>query len=139
MMRTLIRSRLIARIALAAILFSTVSPALAATLLADRPAALARLLGIPAKPQSQPLADQASHAHHTHHGSDSKSGSGDPHSDHGVFCSFCLNATSTLALTDSPVADSALPAATQDRPFERAESFRQIAEPVYRSRAPPLV
>jgi hypothetical protein len=110
------RRRLIAWIALAAMLFGAVSPACAGLLFFGRADVLGRMLGIPAvAPPSTPepaaaaddddcpheAASDAGHdgAHsgthwNAHHGSDDESG----HAAHGVFCSFCLTfgATGTV-------------------------------------------
>ena len=89
---------LCAWLALAATFFSAVSPALAAAILGDRPEALGRMLGLPA-----PAHDHGEHAHHSHEGhaanhDASPADEGAAHAAHGIYCSLCLNTSSTLTL-----------------------------------------
>src|SRR5262245_38868058 len=100
-------------IAIAAMLFGAVSPALAAALFADHAEILRRMLAIPAAqahavpqavsadddscPHEAPATGSAipSHAHH-----DAGAGSHETpeHAAHGIFCSFCLTAGSVVTL-----------------------------------------
>jgi hypothetical protein len=136
------RFRLYVWLSVFATLFSAVSPALAAAVLADRPAALGQMLGLPA-----PAAVEAHHGaeHAGHHGeadephgaAPAPSDDGTAHFAHGIYCSFCLNATSTVAIATSPPAlvlhsvRSFTPAPKRVCPA--AAAFH----PFFRSRAPP--
>jgi hypothetical protein len=133
------RSRFIAWVSLLATLFSAVSPAIAATLLTDQPAALAQLLGIPPVPQASPEDEHAAHGAHHHDGSDSKPGGGAPHTGHGIYCSFCLNASSTLALSAPLPLVVVATLASNDLADEPQHVFTTAFHPLYRSRAPPLL
>src|SRR5688500_12787403 len=98
MKRSRLRSLLPAWIALVAVLFSAVSPAIAAALLTDRPAALGRMLGLPA-----PAPECDEHAQHTNAGHEGHLAGDSPHEGaahdaHGIYCSLCLNSSSTLTL-----------------------------------------
>jgi hypothetical protein len=135
------RFRLYAWLSVLVTLFSAVSPALAAAVLADRPAALGQMLGLPASA----AADEPHGVEHTgHHGHAEEHGAapappddGTDHRAHGIYCSFCLNATSTVAIATSPPAlvlhrvASSTPAAERECPA--AAAFH----PFFRSRAPP--
>jgi hypothetical protein len=102
--RTLLRT---AGIALALMLFSALSPAMAATLFAGDSQVLGKMLAVPAAPTV--TAPAAGHEHHStrqseqhqHHQQQDQSTeetkSGDC-VDHGVFCSFCLSAGSTTTV-----------------------------------------
>jgi hypothetical protein len=135
------RFRLYAWMSVFVTLFSAVSPALAAAVLADRPAALGQMLGLPA-----PAAAEAHHGagHAGHHGDPDEHGAAPAPSDddtahraHGIYCSFCLNATSTVAIGAAPPAvllhsvPSFTPAAERECPAAAA------SHPFFRSRAPP--
>lgn len=117
--------RRVACVALAALLFSAVSPALAALLFAGHGEVLGRLLGLPAvsvpaadavpegiichdetaaAASEQPAADAS---HHADAGHESDEGSG--HAAHGTFCSFCLSPGATAALP-APTAVAVVPA-----------------------------
>ncbi|MGZ5231211.1 MAG: DUF2946 family protein, partial [Burkholderiales bacterium] len=95
-MQSATRSRHIAWATLVAMLFSAMSPGIAATLLSDQSAALSQLLGIP--PSSHEPALESHSAHAAHHGARSAPKSHDrpAHKSHDIYCSFCLNATSTV-------------------------------------------
>jgi hypothetical protein len=130
--------------ALAAVVFSALSPALAAAMLHDRPAALGQMLGIP-EPAPEPQTSHDVVEHAAHHGHAMHDGAATPpehdgsarHA-HGIYCSFCLNASSTAAVLAVPV----LPV------FAKLGSIAIAAEPLalatapsypwFRSRAPPL-
>ena len=110
------RRKRIACIALAAMLFGAVSPALAAALFHDRPEIMGRLLSIPLAPthaaeqtamaaerEACPLEFDAAAAdrevsHSAHDGAAGGSHSGSEHAAHGIFCSFCLAANSVTAV-----------------------------------------
>ena len=126
------RFRSIAWLSLAAMLFSAVSPAIAATLLADQPRALARMLGIPAAAETP--SDHA-HAHPAHHPKHTPT----PHTDHGIYCSLCLNASSTVAVI-AAASPAILVAPLRDiATAESQRSFTRAFSPLFRSRAPPAV
>lgn len=95
------RRKIAVWIALAALLFSALSPAMASVLFSDRPDILARVLALPAKPAVSEHADICRHdaagvAHrgNAEHSSEHESG----HAAHGIFCSFCLAASSVVTL-----------------------------------------
>jgi hypothetical protein len=135
-------SRLIAWATLAAMLFSAVSPGLAATLLSGRAEVFTQMLGIPAAPPEHP--DLASEHHHGHEAApDPDSGSsphdGTPHQTHGIYCSFCLNASATVALWSPPAAISVLTLAFHAEAVESDHAFTTAFLAHYRSRAPPFL
>ncbi len=150
------RRRLTAWIALFAMLFSAVSPAIAAALFRDRADILGRMLAIPAVVEHGPppqavLAEhdgcphesaadagreQLSHsAHHGNTGHESHDGS--EHAAHGTFCSFCLSPGSTVTLPASTAAasevtaaiDSFIPAGHEQRPAGVHASARHPRDP----------
>lgn len=117
------RSRLVAGIALFAVLFGAVSPAIAGVLFSGRADILGRLLAIPAASAKDSALDAALHGDICHEaapaaGGDARSGQhgalgheshdDSEHAAHGVFCSFCLTAGSTLAI-DAPDGAAVLP------------------------------
>ncbi|MDB5811522.1 MAG: hypothetical protein JWN94_3644 [Betaproteobacteria bacterium] len=105
--RTLFRA---AGITLALMLFSALSPAMAATLFAGESQVLGKMLGVPTaqsdavpatghEHHSAPQSEQ--HQHHQHHQQQDQSTEETKSGecvDHGVFCSFCLSAGSTTTL-----------------------------------------
>jgi hypothetical protein len=130
-----------------AMVFSALSPVLAAAVLADRPAALAQMLGIPGRGAEAVELSQADCHYeappgHTQHASDSHGAPHSPgdapaHEAHGIYCSFCLNASSTLAVPGAPAlalaaALAAAAVALEPPPLEVVPS-----RPHFRSRAPP--
>ena len=135
------RSRLVAWLALLTTLFSAASPTFAAALLPHEPAALARMLGIPAAAAQPAVADE--HAHHgAHHAPTHESSGGDKepdHAAHGVYCTFCLNPSSIATIAAAPVAaivlDLKFGVSSVDTQTARSTPFH----PPYRSRAPPRV
>jgi hypothetical protein len=131
------RSRLIAWVALLATLFSAVSPAFAAALLSDQPAALAQMLGIPPAPQIPAEGDHSAHAMHHHYGADSKANDGAPHKNHGIYCSLCLNASSTVAVAGLPAPIVIATLASNVSAAESQHGFITAFRPLFRSRAPP--
>lgn len=129
--------RLPAWIALVALVFAAVSPALAAALFADRPEISARILGLPAAPAPQQAADchdeagpaaPREHEDHEEH---------DHHASHGVFCSFCLVASSLLTLPSAPGLTLEPPASgsVADEPAAAPRVARRTAG--YQPRGPP--
>jgi hypothetical protein len=117
-MRSALSRRRIACVALAAMLFSAVSPAIAAALFSGRAEMLGRMLALPPAvaatldarlPQDdchQPeMAARDGDAHSGHHGSSGGGGHDDSgHAAHGVFCSFCLAASSAITLPSAATA-----------------------------------
>jgi len=145
----------VARIVLAAMLFSVLSPAIAAALFPDRPDILGRMLAVPAiaapaAPQDPTASDddacphesmghathgdaQATHHGHSSHGSHEDTG----HADHGTFCSFCLAASAVVTLPAAASTDPAVLIA--DVPASSGHA-REPAPPQlssHRSRGPP--
>src|SRR5262245_24823993 len=99
--------RMIACVALAAMLFGALSPAFAAVLFTERPEILGRLLAVPAPaapaaPQEAAVEDDDGCPHEHHAAPAHTSHENSEHAAHGVFCSFCLNATSAAALPAPP-------------------------------------
>jgi hypothetical protein len=136
-MQSATRSRHIAWATLVAMLFSAVSPGIAATLLSDQPAALAHLLGIPTPSHEPALADRSAHsAHHSAH-SAPESHDRPAHKGHDIYCSLCLNATSTVALSMSPASLCVLVVEVRARPTQSQNVLTAAFRPLYRSRAPP--
>jgi hypothetical protein len=133
-------------LALLATLFSAVSPAIAAAVLTERPAALARMLGIPATAAApaEETCDEHSGGHHaqqesagTAHHDAAPAGDGKAHRDHGIYCSFCLTASSTAAVL--PVPPALVLAATGECELIALQplAFPRPHRVVFRSRAPP--
>lgn len=93
------RRKLVARFVLAAMLFSALSPAMASVLFSDRPDILASLLALPAKPAGSAQGDIC-HTAGTAQQLDLKSQSDDApgRTTHGIFCSFCLAASSVVTV-----------------------------------------
>jgi hypothetical protein len=118
-------------------LFSAVSPAVAAALFTKEPAVLAQLLSVP--PARSPVPDEYSaHEQASHHGmSHSSPQHQPPHKTHGIYCSFCLNATSTLALSSVPLQVAGLVLEQEADAIEPPLTFTVVFQPLYRSRAPP--
>jgi hypothetical protein len=86
--------RLPAWLALVALVFSAISPALAAALFAERPEISARILGIAVTAPATDTAD----CHDDAEGTPQRHEQHDDHASHGTFCSWCLVASSLLAL-----------------------------------------
>jgi hypothetical protein len=129
--------RLIAWLSLIATLFSAVSPAMAAALLSDRSAALAQMLAIPAAGETPLQHVHAEHATHDHEGTPAPEQS--PHTDHALYCSLCLNASSTVAMPAAPVAVALATAASAIVARTTQQSFITSFQPFFRSRAPPAL
>jgi hypothetical protein len=121
-------------------LFSALSPALAAAFLKDTPGALGRMLGIASPPALSEVEECPEHA--AHHGAPAgdRSDDGNPeHAGHGVFCSFCLNPGSLVAVL-APAAPIGLPDLAFDITAAPPPPVRiQAAAASYRARAPPAV
>jgi hypothetical protein len=125
------RIRAIAWLSLVATLFSAVSPAIAGVLLAEQPRALARMLGIPV---AEPAPSHT--AHHAHdHGVPEPAQA--PHSNHGIYCSFCLHASSTLAVTGAAAPGAFAAPETGPLVVESRPVVITAFHPFFRSRAPP--
>ena len=131
-------------VAIAASVWSALSPAFAAAMLRDSPAALGQMLGIP-ETASQLEATHDVAEHSAHHGHAAHDGAPAPPEDdgsaqhsHGIYCSFCLNPSSTAAVLAVP----ALLALATFGPIVPAlePPSRDVAAayPWFRSRAPPL-
>ena len=108
-------------IALLAMLFGAVSPAMAALLFADRPQMLRRMLALPAPVAAEARAvdDGCPHeaAQGAHHGpSNHDSTDGADHAAHGIFCSLCLTASSVVTLLTGTGGLWAAAAASGDTP-----------------------
>jgi hypothetical protein len=137
------RFKSIAWLSLAAMLFSAVSPAIAATLLAEQPRALARMLGIPA---AEETASNHAHAHPAQHPGHAPAAdhpghvpapAQGPHTDHGIYCSLCLNASSTVAVVAAAGAAILVAPVRDMAAGETQQSFTPAFSPLFRSRAPP--
>jgi hypothetical protein len=144
-------------IALAAMLFGAVSPALAAALFPHRPDILARMLAIPAAatqgvPQEaaageddgcphESAADAAHGQSHTaHHGSPGPESPDDSeHAAHGIFCSFCLTANSVVTLLSAAPAPLAIEFASADVAGAPEQQLAQAAPALHRARGPPAL
>ncbi|MDB5864584.1 MAG: hypothetical protein JWO70_2390 [Betaproteobacteria bacterium] len=138
------RFRLYAWLSVFITLFSAVSPGLAAVVLTDRPAALGQMLGLPAPPRA------AQHQHHSvdhaaRHGEAGEHDANLPppddgaaHDAHGIYCSFCLSASSTVALGILPPALAVLSMESSALVIERARPPAVAFHPFFRSRAPPF-
>ena len=148
-------------IALAAMLFSAVSPALAAALFPHRPDILGRMLAIPAAPATvehdapreataggddgcpHEAAGGAGHEQASHPGNHGGSGheSHDEteHAAHGTYCSLCLTASSVVTLASS---QAALPAIAPAGAAIAAAPERwpgDAASALHRARGPPAL
>ena len=128
-------------ITLLAMLFSAVSPAVAAGLFSNQPEIAGQILGIPAAPV-QPVHEEECANEAGNHGDTGGAGSthdSAPHKAHGIYCSFCLNAGSTVALSGAApalvIATLSFDVATPQLEL----AFRAAFVAVYRSRAPPLI
>jgi hypothetical protein len=131
------RFRLYAWLSVFFTLFSAVSPALAAAVLADRPAALGQMLGLPAPAAADEPQGIEHTGHHGHGVAPAPSDEGTDHRAHGIYCSFCLNATSTVAIATAPPA-LVLHSVTSLAPdAQRACPAAAAFHPFFRSRAPP--
>jgi len=109
----------IALVALFAMLFSAVSPAMAAVLFADRPEILSHMLALPAPAPVVADAhdDGCPHeaAQSAHHGQSNRDSSDSTeHAAHGIFCSLCLTASSVVTLLSGAAAPGAVPVANSD-------------------------
>jgi hypothetical protein len=94
------------RIALAAMLFSALSPAMASVLFADRPHVLARLLALPVVSAGNALPGEICHTPDAVSASSASpvTTQDSEHAAHGVLCSFCLPASASVALPSLPAA-----------------------------------
>jgi hypothetical protein len=132
-------SRLTAWVALMATLFSAISPGVAATLLSGRAEALARMLGMPAEERS--IATHVAHHHENapvdNHGQKHDHEKSAPHDGHGIYCSFCLNASSTCAVHAGPAAIAFLKIEYRVQSADTRHTFVSAFRPLYRSRGPP--
>ena len=88
----------LAKLLTASLLFSALSPALAATLFVGRADVLARMLGLPvqATPDFVGFICHQDTAEGTQQ--DDGSGSDSGHPAHGIYCSFCLTTSSIVAV-----------------------------------------
>jgi hypothetical protein len=137
----MIRLRSIAWVALLATLFSAASPTLAAVLLADKPAALGQMLGLPPAVTAHAKTAQ-DHSGHAEHGATHSEGAGqaehdDSHQSHGVYCSLCLNPSSVATIAPLP---PTLWLLGLEFDLVRPEPHRTPSTSffaLYRSRAPP--
>jgi hypothetical protein len=137
----MIRPRSIAWLTLLAMLFSAASPALAAYILADRPAALGQMLGLPAAKSG--AADSEDHRAHVEHGGGQSESAGDAHHDdshqsHSLYCSLCLNPSSLASVAPLPPSLWLLGLEFDLAQPEPHPSPSGSFLPLYRSRAPPV-
>jgi hypothetical protein len=150
-----VRRRLIAWTALVAVLYSAVSPAIAAVLFADRPDLLGRMLRMPEAAQRAASPQQQDHGDHerpylchedagngdslAHPGGDTGSGSHDDsgHAAHGILCSFCLTSSSVVTLPGAPAssfaltveASATLPGGNDREPASQLPATRHTRDP----------
>lgn len=151
---TLRRRLATAWIALAAMLFGAISPAIAGVLFAGQADVLGRMLAIPASAQhAAPAPDAADDdgcphesaggdGHHQPSNTGNGGHSSDPHDDtrhaaHGVFCSFCLAAGATVTLPTA--APPVLGVAAADLPSSSGHERESVRPQLsgHPSRAPP--
>jgi hypothetical protein len=137
MIRSNMHSRFIACVTLVATLFSAISPGLAATLLTHNPAALSQILGLPAAPEAAFGHHDGDHHAAIQHRGHSQPRDSAPRHAHDIYCSFCLNATSTLAVSACPATPVFLTLAYDVIAVEQPHTFTTAFHPLYRSRAPP--
>jgi len=154
---TVLRRIAIARIALAAMMFSTVSPAIAAALFGDRADILGRMLGVPVaeatgvshvaapseddgcphEPEDVAAAQEtpSTGGHPGEPGRHSEGGSG--HAAHGTYCSFCLASSAVVVLPAAAWVDSSAPVAgvPVSGGHEREPASPRLSG--HRSRGPP--
>ena len=154
----IISRKLTAWIALAVMLFGAVSPALAAALFPHRPDILGRMLAIPAAatrgvPQEAAAGedDGCPHestadvrpeesSHSAHHGGVShESHDESQHAAHGIFCSFCLAASSTVALLSAEPAPLTIAVTSADVAGAPEQQLAQAAPALHRTRGPPAL
>lgn len=125
-----------------AVVYAALSPTLAAAVLSDRPEALARMLGLPHQP-----AAASEHDEHAMHGMHAGHAAHQPapaqpdddarHYAHGIYCSFCLNAGSTVALlAPALLHDLVATVSTETIAFSPRPAAAAVY-PYFRSRAPP--
>jgi hypothetical protein len=141
------RSRALASawIALVAVVYAALSPTLAAGVLREHPAALARMLGLPLDATAASAHD--GHAAHGGHGGHAAHAAHQPapvqpadhrtHYAHGIYCSFCLNAGSTVALLAPPLTHDAVAIVASAAIAQEPQSAAASVYPYFRSRAPP--
>ena len=126
---------------LAALLFSALSPALAGVLFADRPDILARVLALPAQPQSPGLGDIC-HSEASVSAAVNPAGDADAdaqHAAHGIYCSFCLAANSVITLPPVAVPPVAFAlTAPEPLPAVRVQCPPFSVPRTHHSRAPPV-
>jgi hypothetical protein len=138
--------------ALLAMVFSALSPALAAAALRDRPAALGQMLGIPGTAQAALAHDDGcdhgvhAPAHDAHHDGVAHESTpptapddGSAHRAHGIYCSFCLNASATAAVLVAPALFAIAASGSAAVVTEPAGRASAASYPFFRSRAPPSV
>jgi len=128
-------------ITLLAMLFSAVSPALAAGVFSNQPAIAGQILGIPAAPVQLAHEDECANetGHHGDTGGSAPTHDSVPHQGHGIYCSFCLSASSTLTLPGAPTALNIATLSFDVSPPQLQRAFAAAFVAVYRSRAPPLI
>jgi hypothetical protein len=135
------RPRLLASawIALLAVVYAALSPLLAAAVLAERPAALARMLGLPHDVVvANADEEHAGHgAHLAHQPAPAQPDDDAAHYAHGIYCSFCLNAGSTAALLAPPLAHDVAAFVSTASIAPRPRPAAAAVHPYFRSRAPP--
>ena len=121
--------------ALAATMFSAISPAIAGLVLRGRADALGQMLGIPARPAMHHDAGCPDEPAAGQHGSD---GPAEPHhGSHGIYCSLCLNPGSTAAIGVAASSIAVFTLAFELLAAElRADPLSSFAA-AYQSRGPP--
>lgn len=138
----------IAWMAAALLLFSALSPSMAAALFSERPDVMARVLGVPAPHAVAAAApDHADGCEHespaavtaSHHGEGGvPPGDAPAHAAHGTYCSFCLAASAGVTLPGVPAAMVALVMGMADAvPLQFDHAPPQRPPSNQQARAPP--
>jgi len=132
-------------VVLFAMLFSALSPAMAAAIFSDRPEILRHMLALPAPaPVAADARDDgcpheaAQSTHHGQSGTDTRGG--DEHAVHGVFCSLCLTASSVVTLLAGTGGAWVSAAASSDALVVREyQFFSAVSFNVCHPRGPPAL
>jgi hypothetical protein len=124
-------------LALAAMLFSAISPAIAGLALRGHAGALAQMLGIPAQSAMHHDVGCPHGAASEEHQSQSSGPAGSHHGSHGIYCSLCLNPGSIAAIGIPACSTAVLTLAFELLATElRADPVSSFVA-AYRSRGPP--
>lgn len=132
--------RLTVWIALAALLFSALSPAMASVLFADRPQILARVLALPAAAPAYMPGEICHTAPVGTTAANPDADAGTDHAAHGIYCSFCLASGSLITMPSvaAPTVAFAL-TAPEPLPAVRVQRPYSSVPTTHHSRGPPVV